>query len=111
MRKSDIFIQASLSYFHSGKDQHKRPFFTLFSLWRAIAKLDCSPSSCLKADQHVRQHAHRQLLLNTLDAIIKEFDPKRIGVSGAVFDLKKLDWLNRRNDVSIKDESFEVASH
>ncbi|MCB1180673.1 MAG: glutamate--tRNA ligase [Chlamydiia bacterium] len=31
----------------------------------------------------------------TLDAIIKEFDPKRIGVSGAVFDLKKLDWLNQ----------------
>ncbi|MCB0222397.1 MAG: NAD-binding protein [Anaerolineae bacterium] len=24
---------------------------------------------------------------------------------------EKLDWLNRRNDVSIKDESFEVASH
>ncbi len=31
----------------------------------------------------------------TLDELIKEFDPKRIGVSGAVFDIKKLDWLNQ----------------
>ncbi|HXF28893.1 MAG TPA: glutamate--tRNA ligase, partial [Chlamydiales bacterium] len=30
-----------------------------------------------------------------LDEIIKEFDPKRIGVSGAVFDIQKLDWLNQ----------------
>lgn len=31
----------------------------------------------------------------SLEEIIKSFDPKRIGVSGAVFDLKKLDWLNQ----------------
>ncbi len=31
-----------------------------------------------------------------LEEIIKEFDPKRIGVSGAVFDVKKLDWLNQQ---------------
>jgi glutamyl-tRNA synthetase len=30
-----------------------------------------------------------------LDDIIKEFDAKRIGVSGAVFDIQKLDWLNQ----------------
>jgi len=30
-----------------------------------------------------------------LDEIIKEFDYKRIGVSGAFFDIKKLDWLNQ----------------
>jgi glutamyl-tRNA synthetase len=29
------------------------------------------------------------------DEIIKEFDVKRIGVSGAVFDVQKLDWLNQ----------------
>lgn len=28
--------------------------------------------------------------------IIKEFEAKRIGVSGAVFDTKKLDWLNQQ---------------
>lgn len=28
--------------------------------------------------------------------IIKEFDPKRIGVSGAVFDVQKLDWINQQ---------------
>jgi glutamyl-tRNA synthetase len=32
----------------------------------------------------------------SLEEIIKEFDPKRIGVSGAVFDFKKLDWLNQQ---------------
>jgi glutamyl-tRNA synthetase len=31
----------------------------------------------------------------TLDEIIKEFDPQRIGTSGAVFDISKLDWLNQ----------------
>lgn len=34
--------------------------------------------------------------LYSLDEIIREFDPKRIGVSGAVFDVKKLDWLNQQ---------------
>lgn len=28
--------------------------------------------------------------------IVKEFDYKRIGVSGAVFDIQKLDWLNQQ---------------
>lgn len=32
----------------------------------------------------------------SLEEIIKAFDPKRIGVSGAVFDFKKLDWLNQQ---------------
>ncbi len=31
-----------------------------------------------------------------LENIIKDFDPKRIGVSGAVFDVKKLDWINQQ---------------
>lgn len=32
----------------------------------------------------------------SLQEIIESFDPKRIGVSGAVFDFKKLDWLNQQ---------------
>ena len=32
----------------------------------------------------------------SLDEIVKEFDPKRIGVSGAVFDVLKLDWINQQ---------------
>jgi len=31
-----------------------------------------------------------------LDEIIREFDVKRIGVSGAVFDIQKLEWLNQQ---------------
>lgn len=31
-----------------------------------------------------------------LEEIIQEFDPKRIGVSGAVFDIQKLDWMNQQ---------------
>lgn len=31
----------------------------------------------------------------TVDEIVKEFDPKRIGLSGAIFDISKLDWLNQ----------------
>lgn len=32
----------------------------------------------------------------SLDDIIKNFDPKRIGISGAFFDSQKLDWLNQQ---------------
>lgn len=32
----------------------------------------------------------------SLEEIIKEFDPKRIGVSGAYFDVLKLDWINQQ---------------
>lgn len=32
----------------------------------------------------------------SLEEIIKEFDPTRIGVSGAVFDVHKLDWINQQ---------------
>lgn len=32
----------------------------------------------------------------TLDEIIEAFDPKRIGTSGAFFDLQKLGWLNQK---------------
>ena len=31
-----------------------------------------------------------------LEEIIRNFDPRRIGTSGAVFDVKKLDWLNQQ---------------
>lgn len=32
----------------------------------------------------------------SLDEIINDFDYKRIGVSGAVFDVQKLDWMNQQ---------------
>ncbi|MBS0623012.1 MAG: glutamate--tRNA ligase [Verrucomicrobia bacterium] len=32
----------------------------------------------------------------SLDQIIEQFDPKRIGISGAVFDVQKLEWLNQQ---------------
>ena len=32
----------------------------------------------------------------SLDEIIKEFDPKRIGTSGAFFDIQKLGWVNQK---------------
>lgn len=32
----------------------------------------------------------------SLEEIIQTFDPKRIGISGAFFDVQKLDWLNQQ---------------
>lgn len=32
----------------------------------------------------------------SLEDLVKAFDPKRIGVSGAFFDLQKLDWINQQ---------------
>lgn len=31
-----------------------------------------------------------------LDEIIRDFDPKRIGISGAFFDIQKLNWVNQK---------------
>ena len=43
----------------------------------------------------------------TLAEIIKEFDPKRIGTSGAYFDIQKLDWLNQKYIIeSIPDDQL-----
>lgn len=42
----------------------------------------------------------------SLEDVIKGFDIKRIGLSGAVFDLKKLDWINQQyliNSISDKE--------
>lgn len=36
----------------------------------------------------------------TLEEVIKNFDEKRIGTSGAVFDVKKLDWINQQYMIS-----------
>lgn len=41
----------------------------------------------------------------SLDEIIKEFDPKRIGVSGAFFDTQKLDWLNQQYLINLIPEN------
>jgi glutamyl-tRNA synthetase len=32
----------------------------------------------------------------SFEELVREFDPKRIGISGAVFDIHKLDWLNQQ---------------
>ncbi len=32
----------------------------------------------------------------TLDEMIRDFDPKRIGISGAFFDIQKLQWVNQK---------------
>lgn len=32
----------------------------------------------------------------SIDEIIKDFDPSRTGISGAFFDVKKLDWVNQQ---------------
>jgi len=40
----------------------------------------------------------------SVDDLIASFDPKRIGVSGAFFDIKKLDWLNQKYIIDTLDE-------
>ena len=55
----------------------------------------------------------------SVNEIIKDFDPSRIGISGAFFDVKKLDWINQQYLISnvpedqlwnrIKEWSFNDA--
>lgn len=41
----------------------------------------------------------------SLDEIIREFDPKRIGTSGAFFDVQKLNWVNQKRIIETIPES------
>ncbi len=40
-----------------------------------------------------------------LDEIIREFDPKRIGISGAFFDIQKLNWVNQKRLIEMVPEN------
>lgn len=40
-----------------------------------------------------------------LDEIIRDFDPKRIGVSGAFFDIQKLNWVNQKRIIETIPEN------
>jgi len=40
-----------------------------------------------------------------LDEIIREFDPKRIGISGAFFDIQKLNWVNQKRIIETIPEN------
>lgn len=40
-----------------------------------------------------------------LEEIVRDFDPKRIGVSGAFFDMQKLNWLNQKKIIESIPES------
>ena len=39
-----------------------------------------------------------------LDEMIRDFDPKRIGVSGAFFDIQKLNWINQKKMIESTSE-------
>jgi glutamyl-tRNA synthetase len=41
----------------------------------------------------------------SVEEIIKEFDPKRIGVSGAFFDIHKLEWINQQYLIKLVPEN------
>ena len=48
----------------------------------------------------------------TVDELIQNFDPKRIGVSGAFFDLQKLNWLNQKKIIeTIPEENLWEKIH
>lgn len=40
-----------------------------------------------------------------LDEIIRDFDPKRIGISGAFFDVQKLNWINQKKIIETIPEN------
>ncbi|MDN3505120.1 MAG: glutamate--tRNA ligase [Rhabdochlamydiaceae bacterium] len=45
----------------------------------------------------------------TVEEIVKNFDPKRIGKSGAFFDVSKLDWLNQQYIINHYSEDQLMA--
>jgi glutamyl-tRNA synthetase len=91
--KPPVFMHMPLLLGKDGKKLSKRRNPTSIFYYRDSGYLPEAFVNFLTLMGYSMQDARE---IYSLDEIIKEFDPKRIGVSGAVFDVLKLDWINQQ---------------
>ncbi|HCJ83339.1 MAG TPA: glutamate--tRNA ligase [Parachlamydiales bacterium] len=87
-----LFLHMPLLLGKDGKKLSKRKNPTSIFFYRDSGYL---PEAFLNFLSLMGYRMHEEKEIYSLDEMIKEFDPKRIGISGAYFDFQKLDWLNQ----------------
>jgi glutamyl-tRNA synthetase len=100
--KPPIFMHMPLLLGIDGKKLSKRRNPTSIFYYRDSGYL---PEALLNFLTLMGYSMPGDLEIYSLEKIIQEFDPKRIGVSGAVFDVQKLDWINQQYLINTIPES------
>lgn len=88
-----VFMHMPLLLGRDGKKLSKRKNPTSIFYYRDSGYL---PEAFLNFLSLMGYSMPGDLEIYSLDEFIKSFDPKRIGVSGAIFDVQKLDWINQQ---------------
>lgn len=91
--KAPIFMHMPLLLGKDGKKLSKRKNPTSIFYFKESGYLPEALINFLTLMGYSMPHDRE---IYSLSEIIEEFDPKRIGVSGAFFDIQKLDWLNQK---------------
>jgi len=101
--KPPVFLHMPLLLGEGGKKLSKRKNPTSIFYYRDSGYLPEAMCNFLTLMGYSMQDGDE---FYSLDKIVENFDPKRIGVSGAYFDVRKLDWLNQKyiiESISEKD--------
>lgn len=88
-----VFMHMPLLLGKDGKKLSKRKSPTSIFYYRDSGYL---PEAFLNFLSLMGYSMEDDLEIYNLETFIKQFDPKRIGVSGAFFDIQKLDWINQQ---------------
>lgn len=91
--KAPIFMHMPLLLGKDGKKLSKRKNPTSITFYRDSGYLPEAFSNFLTLMGYSMPEDKE---IYSLEEIVHAFDPKRIGVSGAVFDVQKLDWINQQ---------------
>lgn len=91
--EAPTFMHMPLLLGRDGKKLSKRRNPTSIFYYRDSGYL---PEAFLNFLTHMGYSMPGDKEIYSVDEIIQDFDPKRIGVSGAFFDITKLDWMNQQ---------------
>lgn len=105
--KAPIFYHMPLLLGQDGKKLSKRRNPTSIFYFRDVGYLSESLVNFLTLMGYSMPN---DLELYSLAEIIEAFDPKRIGTSGAFFDMQKLSWLNQKKMIETMD-SHKLWGH
>jgi glutamyl-tRNA synthetase len=97
-----VFMHMPLLLGADGRKLSKRRSPTSIFFYKETGYL---PEACVNFLTLMGYSLPSEQEIYTLDQIIESFDHKRIGVSGAFFDVKKLDWVNQQYLINSLDES------
>ena len=97
-----VFMHMPLLLGQDGKKLSKRKNPTSIFFYRDSGYL---PEAFLNFMSLMGYSMTEEREIYSVEELIKDFDPSRIGVSGAIFDTRKLDWINQQYIINNIPES------